>query len=130
MFTTKRSVTVHTLPRETSPESQMQVLASLENAVESGHPRFVVDCSNLETVGSEEVHLLLCCLEEAMKHNGDVRLAELKPKAYAALRNIGIGRLFEIFDTKDAAVASYEGRQSHVPALTLVSPELGTEYAA
>jgi hypothetical protein len=48
--------------------------------------------------------LLLCCLEEAMKRNGDVKLAAIPAGAEATVELI---RLFEIFETSADAVKSF-----------------------
>ena len=45
------------------------------------------------------MHVLLCCLEEALKRNGDVKLAGLTPPAKAGLQMAGVDRVFEIYDS-------------------------------
>lgn len=70
-------------------------------------PRLVLDCTNVLEADRLVVHLLLRCLEEAMKRNGDVKLAAIRPETKSTLERIGASRLFEIFDTTDAAVASF-----------------------
>lgn len=130
MSSRKRTVSIHQVPSEISSSSQMELLSRLEMSVENGQPRFVLDCSQLVDIGSPEIHFLLCCLEEAMKHNGDVRLAVLRPQAQAALRDAGVGRLFEIFDTTENAVRSYQFRPSSLAPLSYESVDLDTDYAA
>jgi len=41
------------------------------------------------------INLLLCCLEEAMKRNGDVKLTALSEKSRVTLELTGASRLFE-----------------------------------
>jgi hypothetical protein len=53
------------------------------------------------------IHLLLCCLEEAMKRNGDVRLAALRPDVLAALKSAEVDSLFQCFETIGDAVESF-----------------------
>ena len=53
------------------------------------------------------IHMLLCCLEEAMKRNGDVRLAGLHPDAWRVLKIGDIDRLFQSFSTVTEAINSY-----------------------
>jgi hypothetical protein len=60
------------------------------------------------------VHLLLDCLEDAMKRNGDIRLAAVPPEAMATLELTGVGRLFEIFETCAEAIGSYRSLPAHV----------------
>jgi anti-anti-sigma regulatory factor len=53
------------------------------------------------------INLLLSFLEEAMKRNGDVKLAGVPQEAMAALELAGVDRLFEIFATNAEAVSSF-----------------------
>ena len=124
----KRQVTVHQVPSEISSSSQTALLRRLEMAVENGHPRFVLDCSKMENVGPSEMHFLLCCLEEAMKHNGDVRLAGLNPLAQANLSNAGVGRLFEVYDTTEKAVRSYQASPASSMPLSFETADTEAEY--
>ena len=81
-------------------------------------PAVVLDCSTLRFLDSSNLHLLLCCLEEAMKRNGDIRLAAVRPEALSVLHSAGVDFLFECFETISEAMDSY-GR----PPLKFVSPE-------
>ena len=65
-----------------------------------------------------------------MKNNGDVRLAGLPPQAHTALREAGISRLFELFETTEHAVRSYQMRTASLAPLTFETVQLDTEYAA
>jgi anti-sigma B factor antagonist len=124
---TKRPVSVHQVPNNLSSATQMEVLRRLEMAVEGAHPRFVLDCSQLDSLGAAEVYFLLCCLEEAMKHNGDLRLAALRPHVKAALHQAGIAHMFEVYDTTEHAVHSYQVRTGNVVSLPreIASPATG-----
>ncbi len=130
MSTTKRTVSVHPFPARISPTSKMDLLRRMEMYYENGHPRFVLDCSQLESVGRIEMDILLCCLEEAMKHKGDVRLAQVRPSVLAVLSRTGAGRLFEIFDTSENAVSSYQNRVASTWVSSMELAQLETETAA
>jgi anti-anti-sigma regulatory factor len=130
MLTTKRTVSIHPFPGQISATTKNDLLRRMEMYYENGHPRFVIDCSRMENVGREELDLLLCCLEEAMKFKGDVRLAQVQPSANAILQKSGAGRLFEIFDTSDSAVASYHNRAVGTWMPALQSSELENKTAA
>ena len=56
------------------------------------------------------IYLVLCCLEEAMKRNGDVRLAEVSQAARATLNATGVDRLFRIFALNADAIRSFHHR--------------------
>ena len=55
--------------------------------------------------------LLLCCFEDAMKGNGDIKLAAIAKDAKPMLDVTGANRLFEIFDTNEEAVQSFSRTQ-------------------
>jgi len=70
-------------------------------------PAVVLDCSRVGQIDKPMIHLLFCCLEEAMKRNGDVRLAGIRPEIWPALQAAGVGRLFRIFPSNREAASSY-----------------------
>ncbi len=100
-------VTVKMLPETLSVKQRWIFLHEIENCIEVDRPRIVLDCANVRHVDRALIHLLLRCLEEAMKCNGDVKLAALPHEAKAILEFTGVNRLFEIFDTTAEAVNSF-----------------------
>jgi anti-anti-sigma regulatory factor len=76
--------------------------------MDADRPRIVFDCSKLLQLDNPTIHLLLCCLEEAMKRNGDVELAAIPNGSSARLALSRLEGLFEVFDTISAAVASFK----------------------
>jgi anti-anti-sigma regulatory factor len=109
MFMTHRPlpVAVLQLPHTFNAERHKIFLCDLENRMDAIRPRVVLDCSNLRDLGSPTIHLLLCCLEEAMKRNGDIRLAAIPPGASMIFDFSDLYGLFEIFDTVSGAVDSF-----------------------
>lgn len=84
-------------------------LGELDNWMASiNRPRVVVDCSQVDEMGQSEVRLLITCLERVMRRNGDVRLAGVSLKAMETLASTGAERLFRIYDSRDAAIRSFE----------------------
>jgi anti-anti-sigma regulatory factor len=81
-------------------------------------PYIVLDFSNVCRMDRPAVNLLLCCLEEALKRNGDIKLAAVPEEARSVLRLTGAERLFEIFDTIAEAASSF--RQLPLGAVTHV----------
>jgi anti-anti-sigma regulatory factor len=70
-------------------------------------PGLVLDCSGLSQLDKPMLNLLLSCLEEAMKRNGDARLVAVSPSAQLMLKTIGADRLFQIFASNADAVNSF-----------------------
>jgi anti-sigma B factor antagonist len=102
-----RSVSITRLPDQREGLPEQTVYSHLESCINVDRPAVVIDCSNIEFLDRPALHLLLCCLEEAMKRNGDVRLAALRPEVRVVLHSTGIDYLFQCFETVDEAVESY-----------------------
>lgn len=109
------SVTVEQIPASLDAKSERRFLRELEANMNVERPAIVLDCSTVREMNSAAMHLLLCCLESAMKRNGDVRLYGVSPQAKLNLELAGINRLFRIFSTVDEAVNSFLGRIAVMP---------------
>jgi anti-anti-sigma factor len=114
----KRSVKVYQIPGQITAFKERRFLRELHYHTEDDRPRFVLDCSMVQNMNRATISLLLSCLEEAMKCNGDVRLASLCFQAEAALRNAGVKHLFEIYATTESAVHSFHRRPNSIAPLT------------
>jgi anti-anti-sigma regulatory factor len=87
-----------------------------ESCLDVDRPCLVLDCSKLIDVDIQVTQLLLACLEDAIKRNGDVRLACLSRDANATLQSIGVSSLFEIYGSTAEAISSfYSGPASWSP---------------
>jgi anti-anti-sigma factor len=82
-------------------------LRELQNYLHDDRPCIVLDCSKVSQMDRPAIQLLLCCLEETIKRNGDVKLASVPAGARSTLNLSGVDRLFEIFDTNAEAVNSF-----------------------
>jgi anti-anti-sigma regulatory factor len=56
---------------------------------------------------SAGIEVLLNCMEEAMKRDGDLKLAALSPASAAILELMRVDRLFEVFESADEAARSF-----------------------
>src|ERR1700691_2064033 len=65
--------------------------------LENDRPNLVFDCSQLRHVDSAGIEILLQCMEEAMKRDGDVKLAVVSPACEAILELMRVDRVFEMF---------------------------------
>ena len=111
MSTSIRAVTVHEVPEQVTATEQRIFLRDLQKHVETERPRLVLDCSRVRQMDNATIHLLLRCLEEVMKRNGDAKLASLPAGAQATLQLAGANRLFEIYATTAEAVHSFRERR-------------------
>ena len=111
MRTKLRSVGVRKLPGQITGAQRQEVYKDLESCINLDRPAVVLDCSDLRHVDTSAIHLLLCCLEEAMKRNGDIRLAAVTPELKAALQSAEVDALFLSFGNLSEAVESFHRPQ-------------------
>jgi hypothetical protein len=79
----------------------------MEPYFRSEGPRLVFDLSQVEEMDAAGVDMLLQCMTEAMKKDGDLKLASPSPRALVILELTQMDRLFEIFETPAEAAASF-----------------------
>lgn len=115
MLITMRAVTVLDVPAHVTASEEHDFLNRLQQYVETERPHLVLNCSAVRRMDKPTMHLLLSCLEEAMKRNGDVRLASLSSEAEASLQLAGLRRLFETYATTAEAVRSFQHRPTALP---------------
>jgi anti-sigma B factor antagonist len=105
MTVRKRPVAVMQLPERFSRKEAQNFTREVERSMTVTRPYLVLDCSNVQHLDNSMVNLLLHCLEEAIKRNGDVKLAGVPVTDNSILGPAN--RLFEIFDTTAEAVNSF-----------------------
>ena len=115
MMSQQRVVVVKHLPEAFTGRQRSHFFCEIKNCLDVDRPCLVLDCSRLERIDKHTILLLLCCLEEAMKRNGDVRLAGISHEARAALKAAEADILFQFFDTTADAVASFRRRATAFP---------------
>lgn len=101
-------VIVMEVPANISLTEGKAFLQELRPMLEMDRPRVVLDCSQLQSVDSAGVEILLQCIEEAMKRDGDVKLAALSRAPVAMLELMRVDRLFEIYETAEEAARSFQ----------------------
>jgi anti-sigma B factor antagonist len=98
---------VKQLPEKLSHPLAYRFLQDLQPLLRTNRSYLVFDFSQVCEIDSAGIGVLLRCLEEAMKGNGDIKLAAVPPETEVILELTGVDRLFEIFDTTSAAVESF-----------------------
>lgn len=107
MTVRKRPVAVMQLPERLGKKEARNFARQVERSMNISRPYLVLDCSNVRHLDRSVAYLLLGCLEEALKRNGDVKLVGMPLPTDEILGLIGTNRLFEIFDTTADAVNSF-----------------------
>jgi anti-anti-sigma factor len=115
------TVEVMQLPEIMSAKHARLFLGVMERCINVDKPCVVLDCSNVRDMDRSVIHLLLRCLEEAIKRNGDVKLTAVPDAARAILELTGVSRLFELFETNADALNSFH-RPPTVAALQIATP--------
>ena len=133
MMISSRRVMVMRLPEAPGGKQGRLFLRDLQTRMDADRPRVVLDCSSVLHLDKAAVNLLFCCLEEAMKRNGDVKLAVLPPGSENTLEITGANRIFEIYDTTAEAVDGFRPYQvgsRPSPDILSASPGVESESAA
>lgn len=102
-----RPVVVMQLPELLNTENARAFREEVQPLFDSHRPRIIFDCSLVRSIDGAGVEMMLHCLEEAMKRDGDVKLCALSAEAEVILELMRVGRVFEVFQTSEDAVRSF-----------------------
>ena len=100
-------VIVKRLPERVGQQQVLEFTRELEPVLKNDHPCLVFDFSDVLHLDSAGIEMLLQCMEEAMKRNGDLKLAAVPPAIASLLKLTRVDCLFEIFDNPSDAVTSF-----------------------
>jgi len=101
-------VIVMQVPEHLTLQEVHTFMQELGPLLQSNRPRVVLDCSQIQSMDSAGVEMLLHCLEEALKRDGDLKLAALSPESEVIMELMRVARIFETFETCDNAVRSFQ----------------------
>jgi anti-sigma B factor antagonist len=96
------------LPQQLKRAGARAFQNELQEILQSDRPCVVLDCSQVQQMDSAGVEMLLRCLEEAMKRDGDLKLAAISPASAVILELMRVDRLFEVFETTEQAMESFQ----------------------
>lgn len=124
------SVIVKQVPLGANARQAADFLSQLEDSMAGVvRPCIVLDCARVRRVDNIFRHLLLRSLEEALKRNGDVRLAGVPDAARPALEWLGIERLFQVFSSTAEAAESFR-RPAAIPTTATPGQDGGSQPLA
>ena len=81
---------------------------TIDELLAAGEHRFVVDLSAVPFMDSAGLATLVQLFKRVRIGEGDVRLAGLQPDVLRVFQLVRLTRVFDVYDTPDAAVASYQ----------------------
>jgi anti-sigma B factor antagonist len=96
------------LPEKLNHVEAKTFLNELQPLLEMDHPSIVLDCSQIKHMDSAGVEMLLYCLEQAMKRDGDLKLAAVSSASAVIMELMRVDRLFEVFESTEEAVRSFQ----------------------
>ena len=122
METISRPVVVKRMPERMDLKQARKFLKEVQPFLNSDRPQVVFDMSQVRHIDAAGIDILLHCMREAVKRDGDLKLAALSPQSQVVLELTRTGRLFEIYENSTAAVKSFS---SFLPnALRQLEPQL------
>ena len=125
---TSRPVVVKRVPERMNLRQARQFHEQVRPFFRVDRPQIVFDLSAVRQLDAAGVDMLLQCMTEASRHDGDLKLASLSPQASVVLELTRTDRLFEIYETATDAVKSFS---SFLPnAVHQFYPGLGTAPVA
>ncbi|PYP84525.1 MAG: hypothetical protein DMG65_22390 [Candidatus Angelobacter sp. Gp1-AA117] len=109
MDISSRPVVVKRMPERVNSRTAREFLRDVQPFLTTDRPQLVFDLSQVRQLDAAGVEMLLRCMSEAHKRDGDLKLAALSPQAAVVLELTRTERLFEIFETSTDAVRSFSG---------------------
>ncbi len=104
----KNNVTVLTLEGDVmgGPEA-LQLNETINQLLDQGVTRLVLDLSGVERMNSSGLGIMINALGNFKQNGGNLKLAALNPRISHLLKVTRLTAIFEVYDTVDAAIASF-----------------------
>jgi len=109
MDTNSRPVVVKRMPERVNGRTSREFLHDVRPFLSTDRPQIVFDLSQVIQLDAAGVEMLLRCMSEAHRRDGDVKLAAPSAQAAVVLELTRTERLFEIYETSTDAVRSFSG---------------------
>ena len=106
---TSRPVVVKRMPDKVNRQEAQKFFADVQPFVTSDRPQLVFDLSQVKQLDAAGVEMLLRCVAEVMKRDGDLKLASPSRQASMVLELTRTDRLFEIYANSTEAARSFSG---------------------
>jgi anti-sigma B factor antagonist len=102
-----RAVVLKHLPEKVNARQAREFVREMHPVLTSDRPQIVFDLSKVRYLDAAGVDMLLHCMAEVMKRDGDLKLSAVSPEAAVILEMTRTDRLFEIYQTASDAVRSF-----------------------
>lgn len=81
--------------------------AAVEDNLEKGATRMVIDFSRVTALDSSGIGILVRCLTMTKQKGGSIKLAAVPEKSVQSMTTTGVLKLFETFPDESSAVKSF-----------------------
>jgi anti-sigma B factor antagonist len=98
---------VKRMPERMNLKQARKFQTEVQPFLNSDRPQIVFDMSGVKQIDAAGVDILLRCMRDAVKRDGDLKLAAPSQEAAVVLELTRAGRLFEIYENSTAAVKSF-----------------------
>lgn len=102
-----RPVVIKRMPERLNLRQARLFWREVQPLITSDRPQLVFDLSSVKYLDVAGVDMLLECMAEAMKRDGDLKLAAVSPEAAVILEMTRTDRFFEIYETPADAMRSF-----------------------
>src|SRR5437763_1555239 len=92
------------LDKRTTPDLEKM----MSGLAERGKLRVVVNREKLTYIPSDGMGVVISYVNKARNQGGDIRFCSMRDIAKTVITMLGLHRLFEVFENRDAAVASFK----------------------
>ena len=85
------------------------LLSCVENRIENGYTKIILDCDKLAYISSMGLGMLVRVHSRMKKHGGDVKLASVHGVVADLLSMVRLDKVLEIYPSVGEAIVAYSG---------------------
>ena len=115
MVIPNRPVVVKRVPEKMNGRRARKFYNAVRPILISDRPQIVFDMSKTRHVDSTGIAVLLRCVCQATKGDGDIKLAGVSSQIAVVLELTRIGQLFEMYENSIVATKSFSSPTTHRP---------------
>ncbi|MBL8169449.1 MAG: STAS domain-containing protein [Acidobacteria bacterium] len=101
-------VSVITLEGFVDAHTAPQFENAIQQAVDAGRIRIVVNCEKLNYISSAGLGVFMSFIEEVRERGGDIKICGLVPKVKHTFEILGFQDIFEMLDDQPTAVRNFQ----------------------
>ncbi|MEP6894298.1 MAG: STAS domain-containing protein [Chloroflexota bacterium] len=100
-------VTIISLKGSIDAMTAPKITEFIQSQIANGNTKLVTDFSGVDYTSSAGLRVLLGAIKESRARGGDLRLTSVQPDVLKVLNLSGFTNILKLFETLDAAIASY-----------------------